>query len=134
MKNQDIITLCNGGFLTATAHSLPVEHFYKWHKFKRAVERANKALGEAQVALLKDCGVDPTKLAEAKPEDRERFAAANNSLLGEDSGVVVKARIPFACYKGIYDENQTERGDIFADMNVEAVLLDNLFTEENENE
>ena len=130
MKNKDIITLCNGGFLTATAHSLPVEQFYKFHKFKRAVEKANRALGEAQAALLKDCGIEPAKFGEAKPEEMERFNAANADLLGEDSGVEVKARIPFELYKGVYDENKTERGDIFADMTVEAVLLDNLFTEE----
>jgi len=134
MKNKDIITLCNGGFLTATAHTLPVEHFYKFHKFKRAVEKANRLLGEAQASLLKDCGIDPAKYGEAKPEDLERFKAANASLLDEDTGVEVKARIPFELYKGVYDENKTERGDIFADGEVEAVLLDNLFTEDDDNE
>lgn len=134
MKNKDIITLCNGGFLTATAHTLPVEYFYKWHKFKRAVERANRALGEAQAALLRDCGIEPSKFSEADKECRSRFNSTNAQLLDEDSGVEVKARIPFACYKGIYDENKTECGDIFADGEVEAVLLDNLFTEDDDNE
>ena len=134
MKNKDIITLCNGGFLTATAHTLPTEHFYKWHKFKRAVEKANRALGEAQAALLRDCGIEPSKFSEAKPEELDRFNAANTQLLDEDCVVEVKARIPFDCYKGIYDENKTERGDIFAVGEVEAVLLDNLFAEDKEDE
>lgn len=129
MKNKDIITLCNGGFLAATAHSLPVEHFYKFFRFKRAVEKANRHIGDAQTALLKECGIDPQKFSEAPEDKREEFVKANTLLLDEDSGVEVKARIPFACYKGVYDENRTQRGDIFADMSVEAVLLDNLFTE-----
>ena len=134
MKNQDIITLCHGGFLVATAHSLPDEHFYKFFRFKRSVEKANRHLGDAQTALLKDCGIDPAKFGEASDEAREKFAKANALLLEEDSGVEVKARIPFALYKGVYDENRTQRGDIFADMSVESVLLDNLFTEPEEGE
>ena len=45
----------------------------------------------------------------------------------------MKARIPFELYKGIYDENQrTINGvpfDIFANVGVEAIILDNLFTD-----
>lgn len=134
MKNQDIITLCNGGFLVATAHSLPVEHFYKFFRFKRAVEKANRHIGDAQTALLKECGIDPQKFQEAPEDKREEFVKANTLLLDEDSGVEVKARIPFAHYKGVYDENRTQRGDIFADMSVESVLLDNLFDEPEEGE
>lgn len=134
MKNQDIITLCNRGFLVATAHSLPDEHFYKFFRFKRAVEKANRHIGAAQTALLKECGIDPQKFQEAPEDKREEFVKANTLLLEEDSGVEVKARIPFACYKGVYDENRTQRGDIFADMSVESVLLDNLFTEPEEGE
>lgn len=132
MKNRDIITLANGGLLAATAHSLPVEQFYKWHKFKRAVEKANRLLGDAQRALLQDCGIDPAKFGDAEPDARKRFDAANAKLIEEDAEVEVKARIPFKYYKGIYDENHTERGDIFAVGEVEAVLLDNLFTNEEE--
>lgn len=134
MKNKDIITLCNGGFLAATAHSLPVEHFYKFFRFKRAVEKANRHIGDAQTALLKEYGIDPQKFSEAPEDKREEVVKANNLLLDEDSGLEVKARIPFACYKGVYDENRTQRGDIFADIAVESVLLDNLFDEPEEGE
>lgn len=130
MKNKDIITLANGGFLTATGHSLPVEHFYKFHRFKRSVDKANRALGEAQAALLKDCGIDPTDIGAAPADAVARFNAANGALIGEDAGVEVKARIPMEFYKGIYDENKTDKGDIFADMEVESIVLDNLFTED----
>ena len=133
MKNKDIMTLALGGLLAATAHSLPVEHFYKFHKFRRAVEKANRALREAQVALLRDCGIDdPSMFDDAPAENQERFRIANSSLLDEDSGVAVKARIPFEFYKGLYDENKTATGDIFANLEVEAVVLDNLFTEPEE--
>ena len=130
MKNRDVITLCNGGFLAATGHSLPAEHFYKFYRFRRAVERANRAIGEAQLALLKDCGIEPGKFADAPAEVLERFNVANDALLAEESGVEVKARIPIALYKGIYDENKTAERDIFADIAMEVIVLDNLFSEE----
>lgn len=140
MKNKDIITLANGGFLAATAHSLPVEHFYKFHRFKRAVEKANIAISAQQSDLLRDCGIDaskvnlePDKLTDAEREAQARFFEANKALVDEESDVAVKARIPFELYKGIYDENQrTINGvpfDIFANVGVEAIILDNLFTD-----
>lgn len=129
MTNKEIIILANGGFLSATAHTLPLEHFYKFHRFKRAVERANRTLGEAQTALLQDCGIDPSRLAEADEDARARFHAANTALLNEDAAVEVKARIPFEFYKELYDENKTAARDIFANADVEAVVLDNLFSE-----
>lgn len=132
MKKKDIVTLCNGGFLAATGHSLPVEHFYKFHKFKRDVAKANRAIGEAQTDLMRDCGIDPAKFGEASSEALERFNAANNAMIQEDAGVEVKARIPMECYKEFYDENRTQRGDIFASFPVEDLVLDNLFTEPNE--
>ena len=133
MKNKDIITLANGGFLAATAHALPPEHFYKWHKFKRAVGKAVRDLIEAQEALMRDCGIDPAKYHETIGEPRDRYEAANDKLLEEDCGIEVKARIPFEFYKGIYDENKTDGGDIFANGAVEAIIIDNLFnTDDNE--
>ena len=143
MKNKDIVTLANGGFLAATAHSLPVEHFYKFHRFKRAVEKANAAISAQQVDLLRDCGIDASKvsiaadkLTDAEREAQARFFAANAVLVEEESPVEVRARIPFECYKGVYDENRrTVNGvavDIFANMDVEAIVLNNLFTEMND--
>ena len=123
------MNICNGGFLEATGHSLPVEHFYKFHKFKREVAKANRVLGEAQADLFKECKIDPCKFNEAPKEDQKRFKEANKALLEEDAGIEVKARIPIEFYKALYDENKTERLDIFASPDVEAVILDNLFTE-----
>ena len=139
MKNKDIIILANGGFLSATGHSLPVEHFYKFHKFRRAVEKANAALGAQQADMLHDCGIDPTKMDEASKEDLERFNAANADLLEEDARIEMKARIPFDCYKGIYDENKSVNFggvtiDVFANIKVETVVLENLFTDGEEAE
>lgn len=133
MKNKDIITLVSGGFLSATAHSIPNEHFYKFFRFRREVEKAVRALGDAQAALMRECGIDPAKFHEASGEPLERYGEANNRLLEEDCGVEVKARIPFEFYKGLYDENKTAAGDIFANNAVEVVIIDNLFnTDDNE--
>ena len=129
MKNKDIMTLCNGGFLIATAHSLPVEHFYKFHKFKREVGKANSRLGDMQKDLLRECGIDPEKVEEADEKAMERINAGNKAILDEDADVNVKARIPFECYKGVYDENKMDgrKIDIFANIEVENIILDNLF-------
>lgn len=132
MKNKDIITLANGGFLVATAHCLPEEHFYKFHKFRRAVERAVRAISDSQAALMRDCGIDPEKFTEAPAKKKERYYAANKALLDEDSDVKVNARIPFEFYKGVYDENQTEKVDIFANVTVESLIIENLFIEPEE--
>ena len=123
------MTLCNGGFLIATAHSLPVEHFYKFHKFKREVSKANSRLGDMQKDLLRECGIDPEKVEESDEKAMERFNAGNKAILDEDAGVNVKARIPFECYKGVYDENKMDgrKIDIFANIEVENIILDNLF-------
>ena len=86
-------------------------------------------LGEAQADLFKECKIDPCKFNEAPKEDQKRFKEANIALLEEDAGIEVKARIPIEFYKAFYDENKTERLDIFASPDVEAVILDNLFTE-----
>ena len=131
MKNREIMTICTGGFLMATGHSLPVEHFYKFHRFKREVGKANRRLGEMQTDLLNECGIKPGKISEADAEAVDRFNAANNDLLDEDCGIEVKARIPFEFYKGVYDENRTTAGgqqmDIFSNISVEEIILDNLF-------
>lgn len=126
MTYKDIMTLANGGFLTATAHCLPVEHFYKFHKFRRSVDKALNALSESQKDLLRDCGIDPDNIDGADKESLERFNAANEKILAEDAGVEVKARIPFDFFKAFYDEN----GSLFANIQVETVVLDNLFEEE----
>ncbi|MBP5689298.1 MAG: hypothetical protein J6W74_00115 [Bacteroidales bacterium] len=132
MKNKDIVTLCNGGFLAAAAHSLPVEHFYKFCRFKREVAKAVRALADEQSALMKECGIDPGKFDEAQKESLERYAKSNGKLLEEETAVAVKARIPLEFYKGIYDENKGGTIDIFANNEVEELVLDNLFLEAEE--
>lgn len=130
MKNRDIMTLCNGGFFAATAHSLPTEHFYKFFKFKRDVIKANRNLAEMQEQLINE--FDIRNIKDEEDEKINKFHEANNKVLSEDADVTVKSRIPFEFYKGIYDENREtsfvgQKVDIFADPNVEAIILDQLF-------
>lgn len=132
MKNRDIVTLYNGGFLAAAAHSLPTEHFYKFHRFKRDVAKALRVLAAEQEALMAEAGIKDGNFQEAAPDAIERYKTANNTLLSEDCAVTVKARIPFEFYRGIYDENKTATGDIFANSEVEDLVLDNLFMEAEE--
>lgn len=127
MKNIDIITLGNGGFLKASAHSIPVEHFYKFVKFKRAVQQAYERISKCQVAFLAETGLTPEVLRDgtADAEKLERYGSLNAALIAEETEIAV-ARIPVVCYKGLYDEN----GELFLDPAIEVIVLDNLFTEE----
>ena len=127
MKNIDIITLGNGGFLRATAHSLPVEHFYKFVKFKRAVQKAYETISKAQADFLNEVGLtlEDLRSGTADGEKMERYGTLNAALIAEETPIEAK-RIPVECYKGIYDEN----GEVFANPDIEAIILDNLFKEE----
>jgi hypothetical protein len=132
MKNIDIIKLGNGGFLAATGHSLPVEHFYKFVKFKRAVQKAYEAASKAQGDFLTEAGLTYADLQPgAKPdkEKAERYNALNTAMIAE-AVEMPAVKIPQEFYKGLYDENKTGRGDIFANMDVEEIVLAELFTEE----
>ena len=134
MKNQDILNLVNGGILAASAHSLPVEHFYKWHKFRRALEKQYMNIDKEQKAMMSECGIEPGKLREATAEALDRFDKANAQLLAEEVDINLPAKIPFALYKGIYDENRAvpmggSPVDVFANMKVETAVLEYLFTE-----
>ena len=149
MKNRDILNLVNGGILAATAHSLPVEHFYKWFKLRRALEKAYLSLDQEQAVLMKECGV-AHEMVNLKPEERKKlpvedqekiagFDVVNGKLLDEEAVIKLPARIPVEFYKGIYDENRAVpfagvRVDIFANMAVEAIVLENVFTEMMEDE
>ena len=140
MKIKDIITLGNSGFLAATGHSLPVEHFYKFVKFKRAVQKAYDAASKAQKDFRTEAGMAPEDLLPGAKPDAEKMARydALNEPYVEEEADMPEVRIPIECYKGLYDENQKEVGgrryDIFANMAVEELILNNLFTEENDND
>ena len=137
MKNLDILTLVNGGILAATAHCLPVEHFYKWHKFRRALEKQYVAIDAEQKALMKDCGIEPSDFNNAPADARARFDEANAQLMNDDAPIQLPAPIPAEFYKGIYDENRAvpfagRPVDIFSNLQVETALLDYLFTDKEE--
>ena len=127
MKNKDIITLGNAGFFQAKAHSLPVEHFYKFLKFKRNVQKAYNEISKAQEDLMKEAGISRKDLMGGENVDKdaiERYIALNGQLIAEDT-VVFAVRIPFELYKGVYDEN----GVLFENPDVEGIILNHLFAE-----
>lgn len=133
MKNKDIITLVQGGLLAASAHCLPVEHYYKFHRFRRAVTRAWQELIREQNALMAEFGVTAEQVrTDKKNPSVVAFDKANELLLGEEPEMNLPARIPYELYRGLYDENRGPQGDIFASYFVEELVLDNLFTEPTE--
>lgn len=135
MKNKEIVTIVEGGLLAATAHSLPPEHFYKFVRFKRECRKAYQTISAAQRDFLAEAGIKPEEAArpESVPAKKwDAFVALNNAMLDEQAEIT-EARIPMKLYKGIYDENKTGEKDIFADMAVEDIILDNLFKEDKDN-
>ena len=132
MKNQDILNLVNGGILIASAHSLPVEHYYKWYKYRREVEKHHRAFDKEQAALMKECGIEPGCFNDADKETKQRFNEMNKKLLDEEVDFKQPAPIPYEFYRGIYDENRAvdlgyTKVDVFANIHVENVVLETLF-------
>lgn len=139
MKNQDILNLVNGGILAASAHCLPVEHFYKWHKFRRSMEKQYLLIDKEQRALMSECGIDPSKIREATEEAMDRFEKLNKRLLDEEAPVNLPSPIPVELYKDLYDENKSVNFggmtiDVFANIKVETAVLEYLFTDGEEAE
>lgn len=128
MKNKDIITLVNSGFLLATAHSLPGEEFYKWYKFRRFVTNKLQSLADEQKAILEELNLKPDDKIE-DPALRKQYEDCYNKMMNEEITFELPEKIPFEFYKALYDENKTESADIFANITVENLMLDNLFTE-----
>lgn len=58
MKNSDIIALIRAGILGMTSHDLPAAEAYKAVKLKMEVQRAYKALSEAEQGVLAECGIE----------------------------------------------------------------------------
>lgn len=132
MKNIDIINLCASGFLNATGHSLPAEHFYKFIKWKRAVRKACDAITKAESDFLNEVGLTLDDVRPGAKPDKEKvelYNALRKAMLDEEVKLPA-VKIPVEFYKGLYDENKTENGDLFASMIVEEIVLDNLFDKE----
>lgn len=128
MLNRDIFILANGGFLAATGHSLPDEQFYKWCKFRGMVNRAYQDLVAQRFVISQECGV-PIDSKEIPEDKEERVLSTFARLLDEEASVNLTDKIPIEYYKGVYDENRTDGRDIFSDIAVESVVLENLFCE-----
>ena len=131
MKNKDIITLGNAGFFAATAHTMPVEQFYKVIRWRRDLQKAYAEIARTEGEFLREAGLtfDDLQNPDADPKKMERYGALNAALLDEESKVVAR-RIPARYYKYLYDEN----ADLFTNTEVEDIVLDNLFTEDEEDE
>lgn len=136
MKNQDILNLVNGGLLVASGHSIPVEHYYKWYKYRREVEKHYRIFDKEQAALMRELGIEPGHLDDADKDVKRRFNEANRQLLDEEVAFACPAPIPYEFYRGVYDENRAvdlgyARVDVFANIRVEDIVLETLFKVDN---
>lgn len=132
MTNQDILNLVNGGILVASAHSLPVEQYYKWYKFRRQIERQYQHIDAEQAAIMKECGIQPGGFEEASKDALARFDEMNKKMMKEEVDIKIIAPIPYEFYRGVYDENRAvdlgyKKVDVFANIRVEDVILQTLF-------
>lgn len=149
MKIVNIVNVVNAGILNATGHTLPVEEYYKFFKFKRSLRKIYENFSTAETDLLKDMGIsnneiqqlgDRVVISPRKEDgsiDTERltkYHSAIKKLLEEDVTLDITEKIPIKYYKNIYDENckddNNKKVDIFASSQVEDFIIDNLFDEE----
>ena len=63
MKNRDILSLVERGFLTTTNHTLSAAAGYRFYKFRKAVNKAYLAITESESELLAAAGIDSHPLA-----------------------------------------------------------------------
>lgn len=72
LQNNKILTLVNLGLLQTTEHDVPAEDAYKSYKFRKAIEKANKAIEEKRQELVKTAGIEDG----AKFDERRKELAA----------------------------------------------------------
>lgn len=69
MKNSDIISLIRCGILGMTSHDLPAAEAYKAVKLKMEVQKAFKALSEAEQGVLAECGIEDVEKHNARQQE-----------------------------------------------------------------
>ena len=127
MKNQDIITLVNGGILAITAHDIPAAHAYKVVKFKQAVRSAFGAIQEAEREMFKEAGISDIAafnerlktlretLSDGGDELKdmesqlERLNALQNELRGEEAKLDGVKGMPYDVWHLLQNENKAVR-------------------------
>lgn len=152
MKRSDVVTLVNAGALNATQHTLSSAHSYKVFKFKSLLRKELASLQEAEMELLKECGIEDGAFFDERltalrkleaPDDEEKKELADmteklqkyieqrNELHNENVTLDVKT-IPYGEWVKLQNENKEVeingmKHDVFSGY-VEELLFGVLWT------
>lgn len=70
LKNSEIVALVNLGLLNTTEHDVPAADAYKAYKFRKAVEKACRAIAEKEDGLRATAGIEPDKKPTKEQEEK----------------------------------------------------------------
>ncbi len=123
LKNNIIVALAQVGCLNITANTLSAADGYKVIKFRRAVAKAFEALGEAERAIIKDCGLEIADKGEltGKDEDKAKFRKLQSELYADEADLGDIKAVSYESWHLLKNENKG-LGNAFVEDSLEGGL------------
>lgn len=123
LSNQLILALVSHGALYITATTLDASQAYKVLKFRRIVAKAIDKLREAEIALIRECGLDITDKGEITGQDsgKERFGRMRNELYADSTETDDVNLIPYSSWHTLQQENKG-LADAYIEDSLEGIL------------
>lgn len=124
MKNYDVINLVHAGILGITSNDLDSGQAYKVLKFKKAVNKAYEAIGEAEKAVLAEAGIkdgesfekelielrktkeNPDKLSKMEKKN-QRFVELRKKVFEEDVTLEGTKTLSYEDFHTLQKENKS---------------------------
>ena len=116
LTNNKIISLVNTGLLNTTEHDVPAEDAYKSYKFRKAIEKAFKAIAEKDGEIPKTAGVEDGK----KPTKEQEIIELRQQLYNDETeleGNIVP--MSWAGFHALSNENKKTAVQVATDENNE---------------
>ena len=123
IKNNLLVILAQVGGLNITANNLSAADAYKVIKFRRAVAKAFEALGDAEKAIIKDCGLEIVEKGELNGTDeaKAKFRKLQAELYNDEVDLGDIKTISFESWHELKKENKA-LANAYVEDNLEGVL------------
>lgn len=123
IKNNLLVILAQVGGLNITANNISAADAYKVIKFRRAVAKAFEALGEAEKAIIKDCGLEIAEKGELSGTDeaKAKFCKLQAELYNDEADLGDIKTITFESWHELKKENKA-LANAYVEDNLEGVL------------
>ena len=109
LKNTTILALINQGLQSTTEHDVPVKDAYKAIRFRAAVDKANKDIGEKRNELVKSAGIEDGQKFDERMKELRAIQEPTEEQKQELSGMQEKLKKFEDLYKELLnDESELE--------------------------